>query len=87
MAIGLDQKELDSAFFQESAASLERHHLVSEATLIHDYELKGFNHTQAEAMADLGMKLMAASSAILTVIYQNNLRVASQLEQGGFHQT
>jgi hypothetical protein len=47
------------------------------------YELKGFTSGQAEALADLAMKMMANKEAISEVILQNNLRIESQLTRKG----
>jgi hypothetical protein len=47
------------------------------------YELQGFNTVQAKVLTELTLKTMANKEAVLETLYQNNLRIESQLKRKG----
>jgi len=47
------------------------------------YEIEGFDKRTARALSDLAIREMASREAIIQVVYQNNMRIQSQLEKKG----
>ena len=83
MGIGFEQKELDRIFFTESSDYLKRNSVLPKASIQGEYELYGFTPIQADKLADLALKMLASSQAILTVINKNNLEIERQLKEKG----
>jgi hypothetical protein len=83
MALGLDRKEIKIVYEKKYADHLKNRCKLPTGSFEGIYELKGFNTAQAEALADLAMKMMANKEAISEVILQNNLRIESQLKHLG----
>ena len=83
MALGLDRKEIKTVYEKKYADHLKNRCKLPTGSFEGIYELKGFNTAQAEALADLAMKMMANKEAVSEVILQNNLRIESQLKHLG----
>jgi hypothetical protein len=83
MAIGLDRNEIKTVYEKKYADHLKIRCKMPLGSFESIYELKGFTTGQAEALADLAMKMMANKEAISEVILQNNLRIESQLKRKG----
>lgn len=83
MALGLDRKEIKTVYEKKYADHLKNRCKLPTGSFEGIYELKGFDTAQAEAMADLALKMMAHKEAISEVVYQNNLRMESQLKHKG----
>jgi hypothetical protein len=83
MAIGLERKEINSLFEKEYGDSLKKRSKVPKGSMEGIYELQGFSTLQAKALTELTLKMMANKEAVLEIIYQNNLRIESQLKHKG----
>ena len=83
MATGLERKEIVALYEKEYADSLKKRSKVPKGSMEGIYELQGFNTLQAKALTELTLKMMANKEAILETIYQNNLRIESQLRRKG----
>jgi hypothetical protein len=83
MALGLDRKEISAIYEKKYNDHLKNRCKLPKGTFEGIYELKGFNTAQAEALAELSLKMMAGKEAMSEVILQNNLRIESQLKRKG----
>lgn len=83
MGLGLDRKEIKTIYEKKYADHLKNRCKLPTGSFEGIFELKGFNTAQAEALADLAMKMMANKEAISEVILQNNARIESQLKHKG----
>ena len=83
MAIGLERKDIKELYEREYADSLKKRSKVPKGSMEGIYELQGFSTIQAKALTELTLKMMANKEAILETIYQNNMRIASQLKHKG----
>ena len=83
MAIGLERKEINAIYEKEYADNIKKRSKVPKGSMESIYELQGFTPGQAKVLTELTLKMMANKEAVLETIYQNNLRIESQLKRKG----